>query len=133
MQSLIELSRAQLLKSGLEPLARHCTHRKTISGTPEQVYLLSGPRLEWAGEGQLFKSDTNKRQGPNMQPQFKSSRVITEVRPEALGQIWYPPGGRSRRPEQKYLPSDQRLEWPAKGPLFKPAYFHKFQIAYPDR
>ena len=24
----------------------------------------------------------------------------------------------SGRPEQKYLPSDQRLEWPAEGPLF---------------
>ena len=22
------------------------------------------------------------------------------------------------RPEQKYLPSDERLEWPADGPLF---------------
>ena len=36
--------------------------------------------------------------------------------------------------EQKYLSSDQRLEWPAEGPLFKHACFHtKFQIAYPDR
>ena len=24
----------------------------------------------------------------------------------------------SGRPEQKYLPSDQRLEWPGEGPLF---------------
>ena len=36
-------------------------------------------------------------------------------------------------PEQKYLSSDPRLEWPAEEPLFKPACFHKFQIAYPDR
>ena len=35
--------------------------------------------------------------------------------------------------EQKYLSSDLRLEWPTEGPLFKPACFHKFQIAYPDR
>ena len=39
----------------------------------------------------------------------------------------------SRGPEQKYLSSDPRLEWPAEGPLFKPACFHNFQIAYPDR
>ena len=36
-------------------------------------------------------------------------------------------------PEQKYLSSDPILEWPAEGPLFKPACFHKFQIANPDR
>ena len=36
-------------------------------------------------------------------------------------------------PEQKYFSSDPRMEWSAEGPLFKPACFHKFQIAYPDR
>ena len=36
-------------------------------------------------------------------------------------------------PEQKYLSSDPRLEWPVEGPSFKPACFHKFQIAYPER
>ena len=37
-------------------------------------------------------------------------------------------------PEQKYLLSDPRLEWPVEGPfIFKPACFHKFQIAYPER
>ena len=39
----------------------------------------------------------------------------------------------SGRLEQKYLPSDPRSEWPADGPLFKPAYFRKFEIACPDR
>ena len=29
----------------------------------------------------------------------------------------------SGRPEQKYLTSDPRLEWPAEGSLFKPALF----------
>ena len=58
-----------LLKSGLGPLARYGTHQETLSG----------------------------------------------------------------RPEQKYLLSDSRLEWPAEGPLFKPACFRNFQIAYPDR
>ena len=36
-------------------------------------------------------------------------------------------------PEQKYLSSDPRWEWLAEGPLFKPACFHKFQIAYSNR
>ena len=36
-------------------------------------------------------------------------------------------------PEQKYLSSDPRLEWPAEEPLFKPVCFHMFQIAYPGR
>ena len=38
----------------------------------------------------------------------------------------------SGRPEEKYLPSDQKLEWPEEGPLFQPVCFPKFQIAYPD-
>ena len=66
---LFKLSNGQLLKSGLGPLARYGTHQETISG----------------------------------------------------------------RPEQKYLLSEQRLECPAEGPLFKPVCFCKFQIAYPDR
>ena len=36
-------------------------------------------------------------------------------------------------PEQKYLSNDPRFEWTVEGLLFKPACFHKFQIAYPDR
>ena len=35
---LFTLSHGQLLKSGLGPLARYCTHQ-TISGRPEQEYL----------------------------------------------------------------------------------------------
>ena len=69
MWPLFKLSHGQLLKSGLGPLVRYCTHQETISG----------------------------------------------------------------RPEQKYLPSDPRSEWPAEGPLFKAACFRKFQIAYLDR
>ena len=35
----------------------------------------------------------------------------------------------SGKPEQKYLSSDPRSEWPAEGSLSKPACFRKFQIA----
>ena len=69
MRHLFELSSGPLVKSGLGPLPRYCTHQETISG----------------------------------------------------------------RPEQKYLPSDPGSEWPAEGPLLKPACFRKFQIAYLDR
>ena len=64
-------------------------------------------------------------------------RVITwaiiKVSPGALGQIWHSPGDQGGRPEQKYFPSDPRLEWPAEGPLLKAACFRKFQIECPDR
>ena len=39
MLSLVELSLGPLLKSGLGPLAGYCTHQKTITRRPEQVYL----------------------------------------------------------------------------------------------
>ena len=51
-----------------------------------------------------------------MRPQFKSPRVIIEVRPGALGQIWHPP-------EQRYLSSDLRLEWPVDGAIIQACMF----------
>ena len=73
-----------------------------------------------------------------MQPQF-------ELSPEPLSKsglgrlarygihqktISWGGGGKA---ERKYLLSDPRLEWLAKGPLFKPACFHQFQIAHRER
>ena len=46
-----------LLKSGLRPLDRYGTHQETTSRRPEQMYTPSDTRLEWLGEGLLFKSD----------------------------------------------------------------------------
>ena len=69
-----------------------------------------------------------------MQLQFKlSSEPLLK---SGLGRLaWYGTHQKtiSGGPEQKYLSSDPRLDWPAEGPLFKPACFHEFQIAYPDR
>ena len=39
MRPLFELLPGPLLKLGLGPLGRYCTHQETISGRPEQVYL----------------------------------------------------------------------------------------------
>ena len=50
MRLLFKLSRGQLLKSGLGPLARYGTQQETISGRPEQKYLPSDQRLEWPAE-----------------------------------------------------------------------------------
>ena len=52
----------------------------------QQVYFPFDPRLEWPGEGPLFKSDSNKCQGLKMRPQFESLKAIIEVSPGALGQ-----------------------------------------------
>ena len=63
---LFESPPRPLLKSGLQPLGRCGTHQETISRRPEQVYLLSDPRLEWPGEGPLFKFNFNKCWGQNV-------------------------------------------------------------------
>ena len=47
------------------PLVRYGIHQETISGRPEQIYTPSDTRLEWPGEGLLFESDSNDRQGKN--------------------------------------------------------------------
>ena len=61
-----------------------------------------------------------------MQPLF-------ELSPGPLLKSSLGPLAISGRPKQINLPSDPRSELPAKGPLFKPACFRKFQIACPDR
>ena len=60
------------MESGLQPLGRYVTHQKTISREPEQMYTLPDIRLEWLGEGLLFKLDSNKRWRAKMQPIFES-------------------------------------------------------------
>ena len=60
-------------------------------------------------------------------------RPLFELSPGLLLKSSLGPLAISGRPEQRYLPCDPRSEWPAEGPLFKPAWFRKFQIAYPDR
>ena len=84
------------------------------------MYTLSDTRLEWLGEGLLFKLDSNKRWRAKMQPIFESF-------PGALLKSGVGPLARygnhqetiSRRPGQMYTSSDTRLEWPRKGALFE--------------
>ena len=131
MWPLFKLSPGPLLKSCL---ARYCTRQETISGRPEQVYLPFDQDWNELERGPLFELDTNKRQRDRMRPPFKLSfgqLLKSGLRP--IFRYCTHQETISRRPEQKYLPSDPRSEWPAGGGLFKPACFRKFQIAYLDR
>ena len=65
MQPLFESFPEPLLMSGVGPLTRCGTHQ-TISGRLEQVYLPSDPRLQWPGEGPLFKLNLSKFWGQNV-------------------------------------------------------------------
>ena len=120
MGSLFESPPRPLLKSGLQPLGRYDTHQETISRRPQQMYTPSDTRLEWLGEGLLFKLDSNKRWMTKMQP-------ISESFPGPLLKSGVGPLTRhgnhqetiSRRPERMYTLSDTRLEWPGEGPLFE--------------
>ena len=84
------------------------------------MYTLSDTRLEWLGEGLLFKLDSNKCWRAKMQPIF-------ELFPGPLMKSGVGPLARygnhqetiSRQPEQMYTSSDTRLEWPGEGPLFE--------------
>ena len=60
MQPLFDSFPGSLLKSGVGPLARYGNHEKIISRRLEQMYTSSDTRLEWPGEGPLFKWDSNK-------------------------------------------------------------------------
>ena len=71
MGPLFESHLRPLLKSGLQPLDRYGTHQETIRRRPEQMYTPSDTRLEWLGEGPLFKSDSNKRWRAKMRPVFE--------------------------------------------------------------
>ena len=72
MGPVFESPPGPLLKSGLQPLGRYGTPQETVSRKPEQMYTLPDTRLEWLGEGLLFKLDSNKRWRAKMQPIFES-------------------------------------------------------------
>ena len=55
-----------------------------------------------------------------MGPLFESSpRPLLKSDLQLLGRYGTHQQSISRRPEQVYLPSDPRLEWPDEGPLFE--------------
>ena len=56
-----------LLKSSLWSLDRYVTCQETISRRPKYMYTPSDTGLEWYGEGPLYKSVKNKRQGYKLQ------------------------------------------------------------------
>ena len=70
--------------------------------------------------GPLFESDSNKRRGAKTGPLFESPPgPLLKSGLQPLGRYGTCQESISRRPEQVYLPSDPRLEWPGEGPLFQ--------------
>ena len=100
------------------PLARYGNNQETLSRRPEQMYTSTDTRLEWLGDGPLFESDSNKRQGAQNEATIRvTSQAIIKVRPVVL--VQYGTNQTiSGRLELVYLPSDPRLEWPVEGPSF---------------
>ena len=109
-----------LLKSGLQLLDRYGAHQEAVSRRSVQMYTPSDTRLEWLGEGLLFKLDSNKCWRAKMQPIFESF-------PDPLLKSGVGPlagyGNHqeiiSRRLEQMYTSSDTRFEWPGERPLLE--------------
>ena len=83
---LFESPPRPLLKSGLQPLGSYGTHQESISSRPEQVYHPSDPRLEWPGEGPLFKFNL-KNAGPKCRHYSGHPWAIIYVTSVALDQV----------------------------------------------
>ena len=70
--------------------------------------------------GPLFESDSDKRRGAKTGPLFElPPRPLLKSGLQPLGRCGIHQETISRRPEQVYLPSDPRLEWPGEGRLFE--------------
>ena len=117
---LFESPARPLLKSGLQPLGRYGTHQRTVNRRPEQMYTLSDARLEWLGEGLLFKLDSSKHWRAKMQPIFESFPApLLKSGVGSLARYGNHQETISRRSEQMYTSSDTRLERHEEGPLFE--------------
>ena len=84
MLPLFQLSPGSLLKSGLGPLGRYCTHQDTTGETPEQKHLPSDQY--WIGlERDHYSSWTRINAGGNAATIRVIPWIIIEVRPGVLG------------------------------------------------
>ena len=82
------------------------------------MYTPSNTKLEWLGEGALFKSGLNKRWRAKMQPPFESySGSLLKSGMGPLARYDNHQEIISMRLEQMYSSSDTTLEWPREGPL----------------
>ena len=109
---LFESPPRPLLKSGLQPLGRYDTHQETIR-------CILYPTQDWNGLG---RSHYSSRTQINAGSQYGATiRVTSWLKSglQLLGRYGTDQESISRRPEQVYLPSDPRLEWPGEGPLFE--------------
>ena len=90
MQPLFKLSSGLLLKSGLGHLPRCCTHQKTISGRPEQVYLSFDQDCKDLGRG-YYLSQTQINAGGS-KCGYYSNYPIDNFKSQAWGQILHSSG-----------------------------------------
>ena len=83
------------------------------------MYTPSNIGLEWLGEGPLYKSVSNKRQGVRTAATIQV--IFRPLLRSGLGSLFRYGTHQTinERLEQVYLPSDPRLEWPGEGPLFE--------------
>ena len=96
-----------------------CNQQEIINRRLNRYLDLSDTILECPG-GPLFESDSNKRRGAKTGPLFESPpRPLLKSGLQLLGRCGTHQETISRRPEQVYLPSDPRLEWPGEGPFFE--------------
>ena len=65
---------------------------KKVATVQAVVIFFSVSRLECPGEGPLLNWTRIKARGKNAATIRVVTLAIIEVRPEALGQIWHPPG-----------------------------------------
>ena len=85
-----------LLKSGVGPLARYGNHQETISRRLNRCILRrSDTRFESPGEGPLFESDSNKRQGAK-------TRLLFEAPPRPLLKSGLLPCSEMAPPDHKW-------------------------------
>ena len=84
------------------------------------MYTPSDARLEWLGEGSLFKTDSNKRWTAKMKPLFESF-------PEPLLKSGVGPLARHGNHQEimsmglkhMYTSKETKLEWPEEVPFFE--------------
>ena len=94
-------------------------HQEIINRRLEQICRLHLTQ-DWSGLGDCYSSRTQINAGGQNRATIRASpRPLLKSGLQSYGRCGTHQETISRRPEQVYLPSDPRLEWPGEGPLFE--------------